>query len=179
MMETAIGHYWDSEGGGFYFTADDPEALLVRCKTVQDGATPSANSTMLGNLAKLATLLDRADYRAKADAILGVFGGEAAQRPFQSERLLAYGEAAVEGMQEVVLVGAPEDEATQALLREVYGQYRPNKLVARLDPSAEKPATPLYQGRTLQDGKPAAYVCRNFVCNRPTTDPAELRAQLV
>jgi uncharacterized protein YyaL (SSP411 family) len=28
------------------------------------------------------------------------------------------------------------------------------------------------------DGKPAAYVCENFTCQEPTTDPEKLRALL-
>ena len=179
LMETAIRHYWDAGAGGFFFTADDAEALLVRSKTVQDGATPSANSTMLGNVTKLAVLLDRAEYREKAERILGLFGGEALQRPFQAERLLAYAEGAIENLQEVVLVGAPGDAGLLELRREVYRAYRPNKLVARLDPAKGAPATALYEGRTLLDGKPAAYVCRDFVCQKPTSDPGELRALLV
>jgi uncharacterized protein YyaL (SSP411 family) len=33
---------------------------------------------------------------------------------------------------------------------------------------------PLLVGRTAVDGRPAAYVCRGFVCERPVTDPASL-----
>jgi uncharacterized protein YyaL (SSP411 family) len=37
---------------------------------------------------------------------------------------------------------------------------------------------PLLADRPLVDGRSAAYVCRGFVCDLPTTDPAELRRQL-
>ncbi len=178
LMETSIEHYWDAEGGGFFFTADDAEELLVRSKTVQDGATPSANSTMLGALAKLGALLDRADYREKAERILRVFGGEAAQRPFQAERLLANSEAATGGLTEIVVVGPVEDARTKALLREVYQSYRPNKLVARVDPAEPLPAGALFEGRAIVDGEPAAYVCKNFVCEAPVTSPDALALAL-
>jgi uncharacterized protein YyaL (SSP411 family) len=175
LMETAIRHYWNAGDAGFFFTADDAETLLVRSKTVQDGATPSANSVMLGNLTKLGVLTDDAGYREKAEQLLRVFASEALQRPFQAERLLAYAGGAIEGFQEIVIVGAPQSEE---LLRIVYEAYRPDKLVIRLDPAAAAPATALYEGRTLVHGKPAVYVCRNFVCERPTVSPDELRAQL-
>ncbi|MEZ5364780.1 MAG: thioredoxin domain-containing protein [Bryobacterales bacterium] len=174
LMETAIAHYWDAEGGGFFFTADDAEALLVRSKNVQDGATPSANSTMLGALTRLAALLDRADFRDKARTLIDVFGAEATQRPFQAERLLAYADQAANGLVEIVVVGEPFAPQTAALWRAAYTPYRPDKLAVRLDPAGQTPDGPLFAGRTLVEGKPAAYVCRNFVCQRPVTEPAEL-----
>src|SRR5690606_29178196 len=109
LTETAVRHYRDDEGGGCFFPADDAEALPVRSKTVRDSATPSASSVMRGALIKLATLLDRRDYRQKADAIVRAFGREALHRPFQAERLLANAQAAVEGLQEVVIVGPADD----------------------------------------------------------------------
>ena len=39
-------------------------------------------------------------------------------------------------------------------------------------------AVPLLLDRPLVDGSATAYVCRGFVCERPTTDPATLTAQL-
>ncbi len=174
LMDTAVAHYWDDEGGGFFFTADDGEELLVRSKTVQDGATPAANSVMLGNLLKLAVLLDRQDFRDKAAATAQAFSDDAAGRPFQSERLLSNVDALLSGLAEVVIVGDPAAAETQALLRAVSGEYLPNKLVALRSPSAQESENPLFAGRTLVDGKPAAYVCRDYVCQKPTTDPAAL-----
>jgi hypothetical protein len=129
---------------------------------------------MLGNLVKLSVLTGETGYREKADAILSVFGSEALQRPFQAERLLAYAEAALDGMQEIVIVGSEPGAMLQAL----YEQYRPNKLVARVETEAQMPSSPLFQGRTLVGGKTTAYVCRDFACRQPTTDPAELSSQL-
>lgn len=177
-MDVAVADYWDEEIGGFFFTAADAEQLLVRSKTVQDGATPAANSVMLANLLKLAVLLDRKDYRDKAEAVARVFGADAAARPFQSERFLSNVEALLSGFDEIVIVGDPAAEETQALLRAVYAQYRPNKLVAVRSPDAPESDNPLLSGRTMLDGKPTAYVCRDYVCQRPVTDPAALAEQL-
>lgn len=178
LMDVAVADYWDEEIGGFFFTAADAEQLLVRSKTVQDGATPAANSVMLANLLKLAVLLDRKDYRDKAEAVARVFGADAAARPFQSERFLSNVEALLSGFDEIVIVGDPAAEETQALLRAVYAQYRPNKLVAVRSPDAPESDNPLLSGRTMLDGKPTAYVCRDYVCQRPVTDPAALAEQL-
>ena len=180
LTETAIEFYWDAEGGGFFFTASDHEALLVRSKTANDGAIPSGNSVMLMNLQRLAILLDRADLREKAKTIIEVFAAGLTRSPFQHERFLCGIEAWHEGFEEIAIVGAAGAPETQSLLRAVYGLYVPNTVVARLDPAApETPKRiPLLAQKTMIDDKPTAYVCRNFACKQPTTDPAELSEQL-
>ena len=178
LMETAIAHYWDEDSGGFFFTADDGEHLLVRSKTVQDGATPAANSVMLGALLKLGVLLDRKDLRDKAEAVGRVFGADAAVRAFQSERFLSNLDVLLSGLQEIVIVGEPGAEDTKALLRTVYQKYRPNKLVVRRPVGAVAPERPLFAVRKMIEGKATAYVCENYVCRQPVTDPAALAEQL-
>ena len=181
LTEVAIEYYWDDPDGGFFFTASDHEELIVRSKTVQDGAIPSGNSVMLLNLQRLGILLDRAVYREKAERIIRVFAGAGTMRsPFQHERLLAGIDAWHAGFEEIAIVGAADDAATHALLRAVYEQYLPNKVVAQLDPADEETPkkVPLLANRPLVEGRPAAYVCRNFTCQQPVTDPEELARQL-
>ena len=181
LLDTAVEYYWHEAGGGFFFTASDHEELVVRSKTATDGAIPSGNSVMLTNLQKLSILLDRSDLRQKAEQIIRVFaGGETMRSPFQHERLLSGVEAWHQGCEEIAIVGTPDDPGTKELLRTVHELYLPNKIVARLDPAdSETPKRiPLLANRPQMDGKPAAYVCRNFTCRQPTADPGELRKQL-
>jgi hypothetical protein len=181
LADTMIEHYWDAAGGGFYFTAADHEELLVRSKTANDGAIPSGNSVMLMNLQKLAILLDRGDLREKAEKIIRSFGSSVPRTPFQHERLLCGIEAWHQGFEEIAIVGAADDPATRALVKAVYGLYLPNKVIARVDLSDEKASKglPLLAGKTLIDGKPAAYVCRNYSCQKPVTQAEDLRSQLL
>jgi uncharacterized protein YyaL (SSP411 family) len=56
--------------------------------------------------------------------------------------------------------------------------YRPHQIVALGAPDAEASAIPLLQNRGQIDGQATAYVCVDFTCRAPVTDPDELRALL-
>ena len=83
---------------------------------------------------------------------------------------------------EIAIVGELDDPATKSLLRTVHGGCLPNKVLAGASPEAAvtsgAASTPLLEGRGLVDGKPAAYVCQNYVCQLPVTDPESLARQL-
>ena len=78
------------------------------------------------------------------------------------------------------MIGDPDAHDTGALLRVVYSTYLPNKVVAGRPESDEKAAqfVPLLAERPTRDGKATAYVCVNYACQSPSTDPMELREQL-
>ena len=176
LVDTAVDYYWDDAGGGMFLTASDHEDLLVRCKTVQDGATPSANSVMALTLQRLAILLGRQDYREKAGTILRTFVDPSTRSVFQQERLLSGLDAWHRGWDEIAIIGPRSDPRTQALLARVHSEFRPNKVIAFADgvDSSEADGMPLLHARGMIEGKPTAYVCRDYVCERPVTEPEEL-----
>jgi hypothetical protein len=71
---------------------------------------------------------------------------------------------------EIAIVGDPDSADTQALLSVVRDRYRPFQVVALGAPDPDKLAVPLLEERGLVDGQAAAYVCRDFTCQAPTTD---------
>ena len=183
LLDAAITYYWDAPDGGFFFTASDHEKLIVRSKLANDNAIPSGNSVMVGNLLRLQVLRGRRDLHEKAGAILNLFSGTAAQSPFGHERLLCGLHAWHEGMQEIAIVGELAHEETRQLFRAVHGGFVPNKVVAMLDPAWPDASTipqlvPLLEGKQALEGKPTAYLCRNYACQQPTRDPETLRKQL-
>jgi uncharacterized protein YyaL (SSP411 family) len=183
LTDAAIRYYWDEKDGGFFFTAADHEELILRNKLVSDNAIPSGNSIMAMNLQRLHLLLGRANLRDKAGTILELFSATAQQAPFGHERLLSALEAWHDGFQEIVIVGPLEEVATQKLIRTVHGSYLPNKVVALLDPAWPNASeiarhVPLLADKRMLDGKPTAYVCRNYACQAPTSDAEALAEQL-
>ncbi len=183
LMAIVLEFFWDDEHGGFFFTASDHEQLIVRSKLASDNAIPSGNSVMVSNLLRLGVLLDRSDLRDKAGRTLALYGSAAAQSPFGHERLLAGLDAWHEGFQEIALVGDLASPLAGRLLRVVHESYIPNKVVALLDPAWPDAAqiaerVPLLTGKQPLRGNPTVFVCRDYACQSPTSDPATLRSQL-
>jgi uncharacterized protein YyaL (SSP411 family) len=190
LLDICMAHYWDRNEGALFFTADDHERLIVRSKLATDNATPSANSVMAMNLMRLRLLLGRNELHRPAAEILAAFSRKAAQQPFAHERLLSglemFHATMSEGpnsLVEIAVIGPTDDERTHELIRVVHGSYRPNKVVALLDPrwpGADKigNAVPLLAGKSMLHDQPTAYVCRNYTCQSPVNEARALVQQL-
>ncbi len=172
--------FWDAGSQGFYDTPVDHEELVTRPRDIYDNATPSGNSVAVEVLLKLALLLDRDDYRQRAEAVLENLSGGMEQLPAAFGRLLAALDFYLSRTREVAVVGAPEAPDTRELIGVVYAGYLPNKVVAGRAPDDDEAAglVPLLEERPARDGRATAYVCEGYVCQNPTTDPLELERQL-
>lgn len=73
--------FWDENGKGYFFTADDHDKLFVRFKDGFDGPTPSANSVSVRNLVRLASLSGEEKYRQQAHEVLEAFSGPLKKTP--------------------------------------------------------------------------------------------------
>ncbi|RMF77428.1 MAG: hypothetical protein D6744_11365 [Planctomycetota bacterium] len=132
------------------------------------------------NLLRLAAMRDDARLRELAQRTIAALGPQARQSVGAAECFLSGVEFALVGPVEIAIVGSPQDARTQELVRAVRGTYLPNHVLMLLNPDhpERSPKSPLLEGRTLVDGKPAAYVCRDYACRRPVATPQELRDQL-
>jgi uncharacterized protein YyaL (SSP411 family) len=180
LADVAREHHLDREGGGFFFTAHDGEALIARTKSAADGALPSGNAVHAMNLLRQAVLLDRREDRALAEGVFRAFRVSLENSPAQHERLLAAVDFYHDRPKEIAIVGPADDERTRALVRAVYAMYLPNKVVAGSDAPCGmgEEVIPLLRGKSLVDGKPSAYVCESYMCARPVTTADELKALL-
>ena len=172
--------FWDAGRGIFYDTAADHEELVTRPRDYYDNASPSGTSVAVDVLLKLAVLLDRDDYRTRAQAVIEDLSGAIARIPGGFGRLLSALDFHLSTPYEIVVIGDPDAPDARALLGAVYSDYLPNKVVAGRSESDEEAArlVPLLADRPKRDGKATAYVCVHYACQNPTTDPAELRTQL-
>ena len=172
--------FWDEAGKTFYDTPADHETLVTRPRDVYDNAAPSGTSMAVDVLLKLGVLLDRNDYRQKAEAVLEASNGGMERVPGAFGRLLCTLDFSVGGVREIALVGDPEAPDTKALIGTIYSRYLPNKVVAGRAPDDDEAAglIRLLADRPLRDGRATAYVCEGHACKTPATDPEELAGQL-
>ncbi len=172
----AIIDRFTDPAGGFFDTADDHEALVTRPKDVQDNAVPAGSSMAANVLLRLAALTGESRYRAAAEAAIGGVIAYLARYPTGFANWLSAAHLVVEGIDELAIVGPIGARETRALLDVVPG-FRPTFVVAAAaDPSAS--VVPLLAERQKIDGRPTAYLCRDFACRLPVTDPDGLRSQL-
>jgi uncharacterized protein len=176
LADTILAHFEAAEGG-FYDTADDAEALMARPRNLQDNAVPAGGSMATIVLLRLAAFTGEARYRDAAERALAPIVGIAAQHPLGFANWLTAYQLASAPIDEVAIVGDPASEDTAALLAVVRARFRQGLVVA-LSAEPEASVVPLLHGRVALDGAATAYLCRGFVCRRPTTDPAVLAKQL-
>jgi uncharacterized protein YyaL (SSP411 family) len=166
-------HFADP-AGGFFDTRDDHETLITRPKDEQDNATPSGNALAALALLQLAAYSGRGELYDTAAAMLGRMQATAARYPTAFAQWLCAASFASAGGREIAILG----ENNADLLAEVWRAWRPFDVAAASghSPAAGSPA--LLADRPLKDGKPTAYVCRQFVCKLPVNTASELRAEL-
>ncbi len=167
------GHYRDASGGGYFFTADDAEALIVRAKSATDNATPSGNGTMVSLLARLFFLTGKETYLKRAEEIVGAFSGEI-ERNFFPLAALMNGIELLACARQIVIVGDRADPATQALLSAVFSRSVPNRVLTVIAPEETLPDGHPANGKTQVGGTATAYVCVGQTCSLPLTTAADL-----
>ncbi|MDI9831517.1 thioredoxin domain-containing protein [Streptomyces sp. KAU_LT] len=177
LLDHVLARFVDEESGALFDTAADAERLIRRPQDPTDNAVPSGWSAAAGALLGYAAHTGSEPHRRAAERALGVVKALGPRVPRFIGWGLAVAEALLDGPREVAVVGPSlSDEATRALHRTALLGTAPGAVVAV--GVAESDEFPLLAGRPLQQGAPAAYVCRDFTCDAPTTDPGRLREAL-
>jgi len=171
LADYMVSHFWDAQHGGFFFTASDHESLVARTKDFFDNATPSGNSVAVDVLLRLASLLDRPDFRQKAEQLFSSIANLLAEYPSGFGRMLAAVDFHLGPSKEVAVVGPQPD----ALISTFRKHYLPRAVIA----GGENGAIALLQNRPAVEGKATAYVCENLTCKQPVTNADEFEKQLI
>ncbi len=168
-----------AEDGGFYDTTEQHGNLIVRPRNLHDSATPSANALMAYDLLRLTAFSAETRFEEAALALYQQVSGALIEFAASLGMVLIGVDWLVRRPQEIAIIGPLEDERTQALLDTVRKSWRPRAVVAHSADEADAHAVPaLVRARAPVEGAPTAYVCKNFVCAAPVTEPEALAALL-
>ena len=178
INEDMLKYYWDEDAGGFFFTPEDGERLIVRKKEIYDGAIPSGNAVAMLNLIRLARFTGRTDLDEKASRIDNAFSSQIGQSPSAYTQFLVALNYALGPSNEVVIVGPTGGEDRSAMLKALRETYIPNRVILFRPSDKKSPEIDTLSGFIKNfnplDGKTTAYVCHDFTCEMPTTDIDEM-----
>jgi uncharacterized protein YyaL (SSP411 family) len=178
LTDVVEARFADPANGGYCTTGEGHEVLIARTKTLHDGALPSGTGMQALNLLRLSELCGRADLAGKARDAIASQAALVNRHPRLFSQLLLAVDFLDHGPREVVISGEPGDAAAEALLRAVRSVFSPQRVVARAVSGADVTLQPLLSGRTSGAGGAMAYVCRDFTCEAPIADAAELTRAL-
>ena len=185
LADSMIDLFWDEEASFFYDTGSDHESLVVRPRDIFDNAQPCGGSVACDLLLRLALITGNQEYVNKATTSLRGLHELMLRAPAGTGHWLAALDFYVSTPKEIALIGPRQDPSTHRLMDTIFSRYLPNKVVVGAE-TGQAPSggllpadLPLLQGRGMVDGKPTAYVCQNYACQLPVTDPESLAAQLI
>ena len=182
LQETQDHLFFDEKNGGYFSTSGKDKSVVLRMKDDNDSAEPAASSVAAINLLRLAQFRDDKKLGERARKTIDAFAPTLSHFASAMPQMLVAVDYSLSKPRQIVITGKVDNEQTKALLKEVHRHFLPNKLLILADGGdAQK-----YLGEKNEaigamspiDGKPAAYVCENFTCKTPVTDPKALRELL-
>jgi hypothetical protein len=174
LAEAMLAHFDDPDGGGFYFTADDHEQLILRPKTFGDDATPSGNGVAARVLLRLGVLLGETRYLEAAERTLRAASAVMERYPHGHATLLMALDELTRPPAIVVLRG-PADEVEE-WRAELDKAYDPHRLVFAIP--ADSPPLPAGLADKRPQDHTIAYVCRGTTCSAPQRSLGDLLREL-
>ncbi len=185
LAHDLVERFWDPTERDFFMTPSDGEALVLRPRAEQDGATPHASARAARSLVRLAALTDDREWLEIARALLRTHAGLLERMPEFLPSLARVAALVARGPTVAVVCEAPARPRTgaaagsEALLRATLAHLGPDDLLVRLPGDGTLPAglSPAWaEGRSAQDGVATAFICRGQTCSLPITDASALAA---
>ena len=171
LAETLQQRYEDPRQGGFFFTADDHERLIVRRKELFDQATPNGNALAAEGLLRLADLLGRDDFRQSAQRAIEVAGDTIRQAPLaQGQSVLALMRQ-VTAVRQWVMAGSEPSPEAKEVIHALRQTYLPDHVLAcRLGDSTSAASAALdhlFSDRPASSTTWELHYCEGYTCLSP------------
>lgn len=178
LNNEAIRLFWDDSKGGFYFTPEDGENIIIRTKEVYDGAIPSGNSIALLNLIKLSRISGDTKLERYIIDLEKAFSRTIERAPLGYTAFLSGIEYLLGKSYEIVICGDRNSEDTKNMIRALNKEFIPNKVVVfnpiNGDNSEITKIAPYIENEKAVGGKATAYICKNFACGMPITNAVQM-----
>jgi hypothetical protein len=182
LTEAMIAGFWDESDGAFFESPGGDPAIKVRMKDAFDGAELAGNSIAALVLVRLGRLLDRRDWLEKAERTFEYHSRRLSSYPAAMPQLMAAIALAEGPNRHIVIAGRPDAADTRALLAELDRRHLPDETVLVADGGEGQRAlaalAPFVAALGTIEGRAAAYVCMDYACRLPVTDPAAFGRQL-
>ena len=176
LMQTVLDKFSDPQGGGFFYTADDHEELIVRNKGFADNAVPSGNAMAATVLMRLAKLTGGSEYEEAASLAMQATSELMRRAPSATSQMLIAVDLQLGPTFEMVLAGDLKQESTRTVLADLQGRFLPNKVLALAAPEGGEPAAlaDLLHGKVMLGEAPILYLCEGFTCQAPAQGAEEI-----
>ena len=186
LTRQAVALFWDPLQSRFYDTGSDQESLIIRPRDVTDNALPSGHSMITGVLARIAIITGDGDLRTMASDSLRSVRDIMIQFPTGAGHWLSVLDFYLSDHKEAVIITPTVIPAKAGIhtpaemLHRLASTYQTSAIVVSApEDAADASAWPVFQGRSVIDGRPTAYICRNYACQLPTTDPDTMVSQVL
>jgi uncharacterized protein YyaL (SSP411 family) len=173
LVEILLSEFVDADGA-FFTTGTDHEALIVRHRSGTDGAIPNGSSVAAFALARLSVHLDKNTLADAATRAIRARGQMIAQHPRAFGMALLVVDFLRDGPLEIVLVGEPGAADTEEMWRAIGTPFVPSRIITHRRPGEAETGEPLTAGKGALSGRATVYICRNYACQQPLTDPKDV-----
>lgn len=169
-----------SPDGTYYDTGTDAEEVLVRKRTLHDGAMVSGNAMAAMALLRLARLTGNMELEDHVEKILLSSSTQWTKMPTGSSQLLMALNMALSDQEILVIAAAKNDPDALRMVTAARDAFRPNLMILWQTPNDTTLAelSPLVADKIMQNGKTTAYLCRGRTCLAPVTNVDQLAQQL-
>ena len=176
-VDTLNTKFWRMDIGGYASTPADGDPLIVRVRTVLDGATPAVNGTMMSVLARFEAHTGEVIHAERFSVLTQAFAEDARKQLISAATYLNGFDLILRAMQ-IVIVGQRNDPNVAAF-RDVFRRLSaPNKIVSIVAPGETLHPTHPANGKAQVNNKVTVYLCAGQTCSAPITDPNQLEMQL-
>ncbi len=177
LSEKMVNKFYDEQRGGFYLTPSDSNSdseQIIRKKEIYDGAYPCGNSVAILNLLRLTHMTANTEFEGIASESIESVAGKASITPEAFIQFLTAVDFAVGPVNEVVISGGPQNEDTGVMLDVLRQEFIPRTVVLFKSGEELDDVSGFTSNLSSIEGRATAYVCRDYRCSLPTTDPAKM-----